>query len=215
MSGFIEALRSRHDLLHRENGRTVFGFIHGNWALDNSRPDGRYCGLNDEITILRDLGCYADFTMPSGPEPTQARTVNTIYWAIDDPARPKSYDTGPLLGPGAPTGDLLMIPGPLGIRWGERLLPRLEFGEIAYYDLATPSRVRRWLDLAPAINGELFLKLHTHGAQEKNSAALLGGGLDNLFRLLREECCRRELGLFYVTAWGLRHAVLQAAANGV
>ena len=54
------------------NGRVVFGFIHGNWALDNSRPDGKYCGLNNEITLLRDLGCYADFTMPSGASPTRA-----------------------------------------------------------------------------------------------------------------------------------------------
>jgi len=36
---------------------------------------------------LRELGCYTDFTMPSGAEETQARLINTIYWAIDDPKR--------------------------------------------------------------------------------------------------------------------------------
>ena len=37
-----------------------FGFIHGNWCLDNSRADGRWCGLNNELILLRELGCYAD-----------------------------------------------------------------------------------------------------------------------------------------------------------
>ena len=52
ISGFIEALTNRHGLLRWQNGRTVFGFIHGNWALDNSRPDGKACGLNNEISLL-------------------------------------------------------------------------------------------------------------------------------------------------------------------
>ena len=85
ISRFTETLVSRHGLLRKYKGKVTFGFIHGLWALDNSRPDGRYCGLNNEITLLRDLGCYADFTMPSGASPTQARLINTIYWAVDDP----------------------------------------------------------------------------------------------------------------------------------
>ena len=32
-----------------------------------SLPDGRWCGLNNELILLRDLGCYADFTLPSAP----------------------------------------------------------------------------------------------------------------------------------------------------
>ena len=38
--GFCRRLRDDHGLLHDHNGRMVFGFIHGNWALDNSRPIG-------------------------------------------------------------------------------------------------------------------------------------------------------------------------------
>ena len=209
MSGFIETLASKHGLLRQFNGRTVFGFIHGNWALDNSRPDGKWCGLNNEITLLRELGCYGDFTMPSGNSPTQARTVNSIYWVTDDPQRPRSYDHGVPVRPGAPgCGDLLMIPGPLGLRWAERLVPRLETGEIARQDLATPYRVKRWLELAPRIGGDIFLKLHTHGTQEMNSSALLlNGGLERLFTLLAEECRRRQYELRYVPAWQMRQAV--------
>src|SRR5262249_53511832 len=50
-----------------DSGRPAFGFIHGNWALDNSRlENGRnFCGVNDEITVLAQEGCYADFTFPA------------------------------------------------------------------------------------------------------------------------------------------------------
>lgn len=210
---FIDRLANDHGLLHRVNGRPVFAFIHGNWALDNSRPDGRWCGLNNEITLLRDLGCYADFTMPSGDNPTQVHQVNSIYWAIDDPSRPKSHDHGPVVQAGRwEPRDLLMIPGPIGLRWVPgRFLPKVEAGELAHRDPATPLRVRRWLDLAPRVGADIFLKLHTHGTQESISAALLGGALDNTFRLLREECHRREIALYYATAWDMRQAVERAA----
>jgi hypothetical protein len=215
MSGFIETLVTRHGLLRISGGRPVFGFIHGNWALDNSRPDGRWCGLNNEITLLRDLGCYGDFTMPSGNSPTQSRTVNTIYWATDDPLRPRSYDHGIAVKPGAPgAGDLLMIPGPLGLRWVGRIMPRMETGELASYDLPTAYRVERWLDLAPRIGGNIFIKLFTHGAQERHSSVLLlGGGLDRLFALLAEGCRWRGYALRYVSTWEMRQAV-DAAVRG-
>jgi hypothetical protein len=215
MSGFIEALVTHHGLLRLSGGRPAFGFIHGNWALDNSRPDGRWCGLNNEITLLRDLGCYADFTMPSGNSPTQSRVVNTIYWVHDDPLKPRSYDNGIAVQPGAPgAGDLLMIPGPIGIRWSDRLIPRLETGEVAWQDLPTPYRVKRWLDLAPRIGKDIFVKLYTHGAQERNSnALLLQGGLDRLFTLLADGCRQRGHQLRYVSTWEMRQAV-DAAASG-
>ncbi|HUB83608.1 MAG TPA: hypothetical protein VMB03_32640 [Bryobacteraceae bacterium] len=217
MNGFIETLIARHGLLRVGNGRPAFGFIHGNWALDNSRPDGRYCGLNNEITLLRDLGCYADFTMPSGSSPTQSRTINTIYWVIDDPLRPRSYDHGIAVEPGSQaSGDLLMIPGPLGLRWAGRIVPRMEGGELACYDLPTPYRVERWLDLAPRIGNDIFVKLFAHGAQEQHSRALLiDGGLDRLFTSLAEGCRRRGHQLRYASAWEMRQAVDAAARGGV
>lgn len=209
MTGFCRRLHEEHGLLRRRDGRLVFGFIHGNWALDNSRPDGRMCGLNDEITILRELGCYADFTMPSGAEDTQARKVNRIYWAKDDPDAPKSYDRGPeLVAGGEVDGDLLMIPGPLGLRWAERLVPRIEAGDLSVFDPPTRYRARRWLQLAPVIGRDLFLKLHTHGCQEKNlEVLLLHGGLANLFGWLLEEAKQSGSDIYFVTAWQMYRAI--------
>src|SRR5580765_642175 len=131
MTEYCRRLREDHGLLNDHNGRMVFGFIHGNWALDNSRPDGRWCGVTGEIAALRDLGCYADFTMPSLPSPTQSRVVNQIYW-VTQTDKPRSFDRGveATIGGGA-RGDLLMITGPAGLRFGGRLLPRIEMGEIA------------------------------------------------------------------------------------
>ena len=78
------------------DGRNAFGFIHGNWALDNSRcsESPNPCGVNDELSILMEEGCYADFTFPAWGCSAQPRMMNTIYYARDNPDQPKSYDTG-------------------------------------------------------------------------------------------------------------------------
>lgn len=216
MVGFTHTLSTQHGLLRKINGKTAFAFIHGNWALDNSRPDGRWCGLNNELILLRDLGCYADFTLPSAPSPAQTRMVNTIYWATDDPRRPKSHDTGVPLTPGGPRGgDLLMIPGPLGLDWHDRpLIPRLETGELASYHRPSRNRAALWLRLAPQIAGHVFLKLFTHGTQESNMRALLDGDLDLLFESLRAECDQQGVQLCFVSAYDMWRAV-EAASQQV
>ncbi len=108
---FRDVLHMQHGLLGRERpkqkdaksakgmkgcapGAVRYGFIHGNWALGNSRPDGDWCGVNEELGILAATGCYADFTFPSAPSPTQTRMVNAIYRATDRPGRPRGADRG-------------------------------------------------------------------------------------------------------------------------
>jgi hypothetical protein len=206
---YCRRLTDEHGLLREQNGRPVFGFIHGNWALDNSHPERKWCGLNGEITLLHDLGCYADFTMPSLPSPTQGRVVNEIYWCTNNPDNlPKSFDRGieAAVGGGV-QGDLLMITGPLGLRFGGRLMPRTETGEIAGYDMPTPARVRQWFDIAPTIGDDLFLKLYTHGASQRNLEPLLNEGLGNLYCWLAKEADRRGIEIHWATAWQMYLAI--------
>ncbi len=213
MERFTATLRRDHGLLHTQRGKPVFGFIHGNWALDNSHPTGHGCGVTGELQLLRDLGCYADFTMPSLPSPTQSRIVNQIYWTTGDPARPRGFDQGveACIG-GGHQGDLLMITGPSGLRFRGRLLPRVETGELASYDLPTPYRIQRWLDLAPRLGDDLFLKLYGHTAREDNAAAMLGngitpGGFENLFQWIAEAARARHLELHWASAFQMFQAV--------
>ena len=210
---FTAQLHENHGLLHVHNGRLVFGFIHGNWALDNSHPDGFGCGVTGELQLLRDLGCYADFTMPSFPSPTQSRILNQIYWTTGDPGKPRGFDYGveATIGGGV-RGDLLMIPGPAGVRYRDRVLPRSETGELAVYDLPTPYRIERWLALAPRLGDDIFLKLYGHSAREDNAEALLGseskeGAFASMFRSLHAAARRHNLELHWATAYQMYCAV--------
>jgi hypothetical protein len=235
MSEFIEALSRRHGLLRKTpvpNGsghrsdKVRFGFIHGNWALDNSRPDGIHCGLNNELILLRDLGCYADFTLPAVPDPAQAGLINTIYWATDDPDRPRSHETGQPVRPGANArGDLLIVPGPLHLNWHDRPFwkPRIETGELAGNDRVRPERFALWFEAAPRIGGDAFLKLYAHGAPEKNARCLLGTGngssafedsdLDQLCYGIIGECQRNGVELHFASAWEMYQAIEAASRS--
>jgi hypothetical protein len=210
---FCARLHEQHGLLHRHNGGLVFGFIHGNWALDNSLPDGRWCGVTGELKLLRQLGCYADFTMPSLPSPTQGRIINQVYWTTGDASQPRGFDTGVEATPGGGhEGELLMVTGPLGLRYRDRLMPRLETGEIASYDPPTPYRVKRWLDLAPQVGDDIFLKLYGHSAREDNAEALLGsaaqpGTFAPMFDWIAQAAAERNLELHWATAYEMFCAI--------
>jgi len=206
----------------RLDGRKRFAFVHGNWALDNSLPDGRWCGVNDELRVLRRCGCYADFTLPSAPSPAQTRRINSIYYAVDDPLRPRSHDDGIEARAGCPPcGDLLIVQGPLVLTWpGGRygLLPRVETGNLAAGLPPTPRRLDAWLRARVCVAGRpdwIFIKLYTHGCKEKNWPVLLGPPMRDLHRLLQERCNDgRRFRLHYVAAREMVN-IIKAAERGL
>ena len=218
MGLFKERLAS-HRLLARDrlDGRVKYAFIHGNWALDNSRADGRWCGLNNEITLLRETGCYADFTMPSVPAEggTQTHTINSIYFADDDPHRPKSHDSGrTVVFGGRGSGDLLLIQGPLALNWRNRkggVFPRIENGDISPTNPVTRERARLWIEQRIGVGGKestVFVKVHTHGLKARNFDFLFGGGIETAFSIVNEELNDGERRrLHYVTAREMANVV--------
>jgi hypothetical protein len=219
---FRDVLHRDHGLLRRDpqTGRVTYAFIHGDWALDNSRSP-EYCGVNDELSILRDSGCYADLTQPAAPTDAQTRKVNSIYYATDDPARPRSHDWGRDVAVGQrPCGDLLMIQGPLAPNWKWRkwgVLPRLENGELSGDNPPTPLRADLWIRQHIHVKGRpdwVFVKLHTHGAQERNMQVLLDGKWgETLSYLEREYNDGQRYQLHYVTAREM-FATIKAAERG-
>lgn len=210
---------SRHGIFCLPDGSRRFAFIHGDWSLDNSRGPA-FCGVNDEITILKECGCYADFTFPSLGE-AQPAMINKIYYCQDDPERPKSYDAGrELVAGGEPWGDLLMIPGIVGIRWTSRIhpfKPSLEASNLGGRDVATPARVDFLVRNAVTIKGRpewKFIKLHTHGAPEANWQANLGAEADAMYsRLETKYNDGKKYTLHYVAAREM-YNIIKAAEAG-
>jgi hypothetical protein len=223
LTGFIDKLDKVHAVLPREPAtqQPRFAFIHGNWSLDNSRPDGRWCGINNELQVLRDLGCYADFTLPSAPSDTQTAKINSIYYATDDPYRPKSHNRGVDVEVGkAPSGDLMIIQGPLGLNWKWRkwgIFPRIENAEVRGSAPPTPERIDQWVDTHIHVKGRpewCFVKIHTHGTQEADMETLLGKPVDDMYHDLEQ---RYNDGsryvLHYVTAREM-YNIVKAAEDG-
>ena len=204
-----------HGFLSRDpSGAIRYGFIHGDWALDDSHPAGRHCGVRNELRVLRETGCYADFTMPSAPSPTQTRAINSLYYAKGSD-RPKSHDSGDRACAGAndtrdfrdDNGRLLLIQGPLGLNWERRkrwVFPRIENGDLTGANPPTMDRVRLWLRLRNHVAARpdvLFIKLHTHGAIERNSGVFLGAPYQRFHQQLLEEYNDGEqYRVHYVTA---------------
>lgn len=202
-------LHEKHGLLSRNQvtGAIQYAFIHGNWALNNSRRDGCWCGVNNETSILLETGCYADFTMPSAPCDTQTRKTNSIYYAVDLPGQPKSHDWGVDAEVGKRGEGLLMVQGPLRLDWNRRkygVLPRVENSGLMGNFPPSAARVRSWVDAGVSVKGapqHVFVKLYTHGTLEEVMKMLFDdGGFHRLFSSLQADAERAGYALRFVSA---------------
>ena len=101
----------------------------------------------------------------------------------------------------------MMIPGPLALNWGSRkygIIPRLENSCLQGSQRPTAARLEHWMRArieAPGRPDWRFVKLHAHGAQERDWDALLGPPM----RAFHEGLARRSaddprFSVHYVTA---------------
>jgi hypothetical protein len=225
LADFTRALRDRHGLLRADaSGRTRFAFIHGNWVLGNSGSNGAGCGVDDELRVLEETGCYADFTLPSAPHPSQPPVINRIYYATGDRARARAHFRGQDARLGVPgRAEPLIVTGPLVLNWRRRrrgFLPAIENGDLTALNPPSPDRVDAWVRAGIGVAGFprwIFVKTHTHGAQERNAAALLGDGAGSLAALFADLLARYNDGarfvLHFSTPWEMYRAVKVLEAN--
>ena len=199
-------LASHGHLSRDANGRPLFAFIHGNWCLSNSRSDGKYCGVDDEVELLHRLGCYADFTFPAPESEAQPRAVNQLFWPSGDLTRRRAYEDGERAKVGERRSDrMLFVCGPSALFLDRGKNPfRIEGSALTAHAPATRARVALWGDLGIAVEGRpewAFVKMHTHGAPDREAASLLG---DGGVRLHEELAAKYNDGtrwkLHYVTA---------------
>jgi hypothetical protein len=210
----------RFGFLKTVDGRTAFAFVHGNSTLDNSGSPAR-CGVNRELTLLRELGCFADFTFPALWRDTQPSWVNQIAMARDD-GNPKSYDRSyPLRVGQYVDGDLLLFQGPLQIypAWDlRRLFWRVEDGDIHPTVPVDERRVDLWLRANIHVAGRpdwVFIKVHGHGASsDADAGEFLGSNFDRaLSHLERRYNDGNSYVLHYVTAREAYNLVRAAEAG--
>lgn len=194
---------SKFGIFGTQGGKRKYGFIHGDWALNNSRSNA-YCGVNNEIDILIKTGCYADFTFPSMKESNPSQ-INSVYYAAEGKNEPKSYDRGRHVKKGdEKTGGLMMVQGPVYPYCIDNKLSGLRmFGDVIDGTVPVDSkRINKWVETAIHIDGVpnvIFIKTHTHGATDHK--AVLGEEMDMIFSHL--ESAYRDSpnhSLHYVTS---------------
>jgi hypothetical protein len=211
---------ARFGFLTTIDGHTSFAFVHGNSSLDNGSGDAM-CGVSREIALLRELGCFGDFTFPSLFEPAQPGSVNSIF-AVRDDDRSKSYDRRlPLSALATGAADLMIFEGPLifAPAWNARqLFLHLDDGDVHASEHATPSRVDAWIRAnihVPERPDWVFVKVFAHGVSSPAEMdAVLGGDFDEALTYLETSYNdRTRYVLHYVTA---REAynLARAAAEG-
>ncbi len=192
---------ARFGVFGTEEGRRRYAFVHGDWALNNCLASGRYCGVDTELAILKETGCYADFTFPSCIR-GNPRQINTVHYADATLRGRRAYSRGrpAEVGRRPPRNGLLLVQGPVRPVFVGR---RLTFGDgINDQRHPTPQLLDAWVRTSVHVLGRpdvVIVKAHTHGAV--HAETVLGQPMDHAFEYLESrygdgKFCR----LHYVTA---------------
>ncbi|MGB9362131.1 MAG: hypothetical protein WCA99_11035, partial [Candidatus Sulfotelmatobacter sp.] len=169
---FRDRLAGEHNCLSYwdDSAQPRYSFVHGNFALANSNK-GRACGVDSEMQVLAETGCYADFTLPTGAfHWAQTSKINSIYECTLPLTERAAHRKGRDLARGrAPQVFPLMVQGPLMLDFRADTDSRRWRIDNAALTGSNPPSLRRlnlWKRAAITVRGRpdwLFIKLHCHG----------------------------------------------------
>ncbi len=212
------------DALVRDHGSLCFAegsaqpryaFVHGNFTLANSAR-GYACGVDSEMEILADTGCYADLTLPTAAfHPAQIAKINSLYEcgfplnmrAPHRRGRNLRVSRAPQIFP-------INVQGPLMLDFD--LLARNRIGRIENAALtgANPPSLRRlqlWKKAAISVEGRpdwLFIKLHCHSMDATQRESVMGAHMQKFLNdLIRGAEARHEV-IHFVTAREMVNIIL-------
>lgn len=209
LEDFRDILALEHKCLSREKpgGSPMYAFVHGNWALANS-AGGRFCGVDSEMQILAETGCYADFTLPSAPDQSQVPRINAIYECGHPLNEARPHRSGPGLKVGRRPSYPLIFTGPLVFDWSRRVsklrIPRIDDGALAQNYPLTLDRFKRWHGARIGVGGRpdwIFIKLYSHGFFEWDQDAMIGEQMRTFMREVLEFAERKgDLKIHFASA---------------
>jgi hypothetical protein len=192
-----------------------YAFVHGNFALANSN-NGRGCGVDSEMQILAETGCYADLTLPTGAfHPAQTSKINSLYECGMPLGERAPHRKGQDLERGsAPQTFPIIVQGPLMMDFNRRL--NVENSALTGPNPATLRRLGNWKRAAISVKGRpdwLFIKLHCHGMDPRHEEAMLGASMQAFLRELVGSAEERNEILHFVSAREMVNMIL-AACDG-
>ena len=183
LTDFRDCLAEEHKCLSLFDGagKPRYAFVHGNLALANS-CGGRFCGVDEEMRILQETGCYADMTLPSAPDQTQVPMLNKIYECGLPLTEKMPHRKGAEVGVFGKNAELpLIFTGPLVFNWTRRVkgipVPRIDDGALTANQSLDLARFNRWLGANITVKGRtdwIFVKLYCHGFFDYDQSACIG-----------------------------------------
>ncbi len=219
LTEFRDQLAFRHRCLAIEEGcdQPRYAFVHGNFALANS-ASGRFCGVDSEMKILAETGCYADFTLPTGiHHPAQTAKINSLYECTLPLEQAAPHRKGNNLAAGrVPRTFPVIVQGPLLADWkGGSRLPglSLEAGAITGRNPMSLRRLALWKRARITVQGRpdwLFIKVHCHGMDPTQKDVVVGELFRKFLEVLVGGAAERKEMLHFVTAREMTNIILAA-----
>jgi len=222
LTEFRDILAHKHSCLSYQQGSAIprYAFVHGNWALANS-ANGHQCGVDSEMRVLAETGCYADMTLPAcPPNPAQTAKINSLYECGLPLEVRAPHRKGRDLQSGRPPRVFpLIVQGPLGINFAERnRVPPFVIDSAALTRFQPPSleRLKLWKQAAICVRGKpdwLFIKLHCHAMDVNHQSSLLGDPMRRFLSELVAGAPQRNETLHFVSAREMVN-IICAACDG-